>query len=78
MWSFERTGFTLIYAENVLLYPDDDDISNLLDVWPIGQRKVFSASWKPKKPWLPPRVVVCRAGEWPKLLGVPHASIGPF
>jgi hypothetical protein len=69
-WTFERDGLTLVYTENALIYGDNADAFHLIDVWPIGRPKVFSAHWSPTKPWLPPQVVACKSGEWMKLLGV--------
>jgi hypothetical protein len=70
-WELELAGLLVLYAENALLYPDDDDASNHIDIWPIGERKAFSASWKPDKPWLPPRVALCKGGDWLKMLCTP-------
>jgi hypothetical protein len=64
MWTHERDGLTLILAENVLLFPEGSDTFSLLDIWPIAGRKVFSAAWKPSKPWFPPDVSCCKPGAW--------------
>jgi hypothetical protein len=56
-------------VENVLLSPVDPALSMLLDIWPrTGGPKVLSVSWMSEKPWVPPRVVQCKAGPWQDLL----------
>jgi hypothetical protein len=69
-WSYERNGLSLSLSENVLLLPEDPDVFSLLDVWPIGARKVFSVAWQPGKPWLPPNVSCCKQGDWLRRLGL--------
>ena len=51
-------------AVNVLLGPEDPALSSLMDVWLRGGERVFSASWFPSRIWLPPRVVLCKFGDW--------------
>ena len=63
-WTLEANGIIVSLAENVLLLPSDPTTSSLLDIWPIGQRKVFSARWQPARPWIPAEVVCLRPGGW--------------
>lgn len=68
-WECKVGEWWVLFAENVLLSPMDPAVSMLLDVWPVaGGGKVFSVSWMPDQPWLPPRVVRCKAGSWQVLL----------
>ena len=66
-WTLARQGWRLGLADDVLLSPVDEALSSLLDVWG-AQGKVFSASWMPSRPWLPPRIVKCTSGPWQSLL----------
>ena len=70
MWTYERDGLSLTLAENVLLFAEESDTFTLLDVWPIAGRKVFSVAWQPAKPWIPPDVSCCKAGDWLRRLGL--------
>jgi hypothetical protein len=63
-WSYGSNGLQFALTENVLLRPNDAVTSSSLDVWPDGGRKVFSVSWKPEQPWLPPEVATCKRGPW--------------
>jgi len=66
-WAMMRESWQLGLSDNVLLSPIDEAVSSLMDIWdPAG--KVFSASWMPGRPWVPPRIVKCTAGDWQKLL----------
>jgi hypothetical protein len=65
-------GFHIILTEGALLTPVDEALSSMLDIWPSqGTGKLLSVSWMPDKPWLPPRVVQCKAGDWQRLLTEP-------
>ena len=67
-WECRVGEWQIILAEQVLLSPMDPALSMLLDIWPAdGGPKVFSASWMPDQPWVPPRVVQCKAGPWQDL-----------
>ncbi len=70
LWQLDTGEWHLSLAKGVLLSPDDPGLSCLLDVWPSGLRggKVFSVSWIPEQPWLPPRVVRYKSGPWEALL----------
>ena len=73
-WECEVGGWQILLAENVLLSPMDPALSMLLDIWPAaGGGKVFSVSWMPEQPWLPPRVVRCKTGPWQVLLMDGHS-----
>lgn len=72
-WTLVRQGWMLNLADDVLLSPVDDALSSLLDVWD-DQGKVFSASWMPSRPWIPPRIVRCTSGPWQSLLDQAEAS----
>jgi hypothetical protein len=37
----------VILIENVLLLPTQGSLKTVLDIWPAGGRKVFSANWDP-------------------------------
>ena len=63
-WALDKEGCHISLAEKVLLSPVDSSLSCLLDVWPAKERKVFSVSWEPDRPWVPPRVVCCKRGDW--------------
>lgn len=68
-WDCEVGEWHILLAEHVLLSPMDPALSMLLDIWPMaGGPKVFSVSWMPDQPWVPPRVVRCIAGPWQDLL----------
>jgi len=77
MWTHERDGLTLVLAENVLLFPEGSDTFSLLDIWPIGGRKVFSAAWIPTKPWVPPDISCCKPGAWLESLAKSLATALP-
>lgn len=63
-WHLEVGAWALSLTERVLLSPIDPALSSLLDVWASAGGKVFSASWMPDRPWVPPRVVQCKPGHW--------------
>lgn len=68
-WECKVGGWLIILTEQVLLSPTDPALSMLLDICPAGGGpKVFSASWMPDQPWVPPRVVQCKAGSWQDML----------
>lgn len=66
--SLEVGRWSVCFGEHVLLCPEDPALSSLLDVWEDGTGKVFSVSWMPDRPWLPPRIVRCKPGAWQDLL----------
>lgn len=51
-------GLQVSLVENVLLLPTQESLKTVLDIWPVGGRKVFSASWDPLK------ISCFHAGEW--------------
>jgi hypothetical protein len=55
---------------DVLLRLNDEATSSLLDVWEADFKRLFSVSWMPLCPWIPPDVTVCRAGPWLEVLGL--------
>lgn len=55
---------------DVLLLLGDETTSSLLDVWDADFNRLFSVSWRPERPWLPPDVTVCKAGPWLEVLGL--------
>lgn len=63
-WTLQWRGLQVSLVGQVLLLPDDTAQLSLLDVWPAKGQKVLSVSWMPSQPWLPPRVVGFRPGEW--------------
>ncbi len=67
-WWLETSQWRISLAENVLLAEADAALSMLLDVWPVRGTKVLSISWMPEQPWIPPRVIQCKAGAWQELL----------
>jgi ribosomal protein S16 len=57
-------------TQGALLLPTDRTVSNLVDIWPTARGgKLFSASWEPERPWIPPRVVRLQYGGWMEVLG---------
>lgn len=68
-WTLQLTDLRISLASNALLLPTDSSTSNVLDIWPESGRKIFSVSWYPEAPWIPPRVSCCRAGEWMRKVG---------
>ncbi len=71
---FMGQGLQLGLSDDVLLSPAFEALSSLLDVW--GDKgKVFSASWMPSRPWIPPRIVKCTSGPWQSLLDQAEASV---
>lgn len=69
LWKLHMDGLHIGLATNVLLLPTDSSTSELLDIWPESGRKIFSVSWHPREPWIPPRVSCFHAGEWMTTLG---------
>ncbi len=63
-WTLQWQGLQVSLVGQVLLLPDDDAQSSLLDIWPPRGQKVLSVRWMPSQPWLPPQVVTFRPGEW--------------
>jgi hypothetical protein len=51
-------GLQVILVENVLLLPTQESLKTVLDIWPVGGRKVFSANWDPLE------INCFHAGEW--------------
>jgi len=68
-WSLDVGGCKLVLTQSVLLLPVDPALSTLLDVWLDVGGKVLSISWFPEKPWIPPRVVALKSGDWLYRLG---------
>lgn len=71
-WRLETGDWCVLLTERVLLHPDDPALSCLIDVFPRQGVKVFSTSWMPDRPWLPPRIVRYKAGAWEDLLDRPR------
>ncbi len=63
-WTLQWRGLHVSLVGQVLLLPDDDAQSALLDIWPTKGQKVLSVRWMPSKPWLSPQIVSFRPGEW--------------
>ena len=69
IWQLTVNTLQILLAENVLLLPMDVSTWNLLDIWPLDTegkpgRKVFSVSWQPQRPWIPPWIACFHRGEW--------------
>lgn len=76
-WTLEENGLLILLAGNALLLPTDRSTASLLDIWPVQQRKIFSVSWHPAQPWLPPRVACLRRGDWMARLGFVESGNPP-
>lgn len=63
-WTLEWRGLNVSLVGQVLLLPDHATQSSLLDIWPAKGQKALSVSWVPSQPWLPPRVVSFKPGDW--------------
>lgn len=70
LWMWETQGHIVSLAEGILLLPIEQDLSCLLDIWPLRSRKVLSVSWYRERPWVPPRVIAFHQGDWIRLLGL--------
>lgn len=68
LWMWETQGHIVSLAEAILLLPIEQDLSCLLDIWPLKSRKVLSVSWYRERPWVPPRVIAFQQGDWIQLL----------
>lgn len=51
-------GLQVILIEHMLRWPTQDSLQTVLDIWPVGGPKVFSASWDPLE------ISCFHAGEW--------------
>lgn len=63
-WTLEWHRLNVSLVGQVLLPPGDAAQSALLDIWPAKGQKALSVSWVPSQPWLPPRVVSFKPGDW--------------
>jgi hypothetical protein len=68
-WTLEKEGLVILLTGNALVLPTDRSTASLLDIWPGQQQKIFSVSWHPAQPWLPPHVTCLRPGDWMARLG---------
>ena len=68
--TLELAGLTIQLAEQILLLPSDKALSALLDIWPLGGKKVLSIRWVPERPWEPPQIVCLKPGDWIGALGI--------
>jgi hypothetical protein len=67
-WVLEVGEFSVSLSEQVLLCPDDTELSSVLDIWD-AREKVLSVCWMPDKPpTFPKRIVQCKPGPWQALL----------
>jgi hypothetical protein len=72
--TLELHELRVMLAQNVLLATDDESTSNLLDIRAASGNKVFSTSWQPLRPWVPPRIICFRSGAWLAVLGYQPSS----
>lgn len=69
-WDWQTGDADLCLTEQVLPHPDAHALENVVDVWAgARRRKVFSVSWAPESPWIPPVVRNFKAGDWLRELG---------
>ena len=69
-WVLERDGLIILFTQNVLLAPTEASTSNVIDIFPAAAgEKLFSVSWEPQRPFIPPEVICFRRGDWMAALG---------
>lgn len=61
--------FHLFLTIGVLPHPGYEDLHETLEIFMPDGPKVFSATWIPQKPWIPPEIINFKPGDWYIKLG---------